>query len=577
MAKGLVKFTIILILGLVLVYFQSSHFAFNQLDDYDQIVNNTNIKSLDWNHIKSTFQSKSVGMYQPFTTLLYTLIHSFFGLNPLAYHISSLIFHLINCLLLFRLLQHFGIERKLTFLFVAIFAFHPMQVESIVWASAFSNLVFCSFFFASMVFYIYYFKTKLKKYYLISLFLFIVSCLSKSTAVVLPLFLMACDYFFSERVKLSMLLNKVPFFILSLIFGIITLYSRESAGHLSDLSISFNLFDRMFLIAYSILFYPFKFIFPVKLSVFYPYPDLVNSMLPFYFYLSLVILGALLFLLWKNRKEKILIVGTAFFLFGVAPIIQLIPVGNQITTDRYVYLPIIGFTLILAHCIKRLRLKVRAPFQLVYIIPILLTILSYNRSKIWENDRTIWENVLTQYPNVAQAHNNLGSHFMDYDPSKALEHFNAAVQLKPYYADAYANRGTVLASQGRQSEALDNFSKALNLRPHANAYFNRANEYLKIGDYKLAIHDYTQSILLKPGVDAYTNRAYVYLQIKEIKAAQNDIDKALKINPNYHQAYYTLGMSYHMQQNINKACEAFRSAIQLGNSNAQHAYNRICR
>ena len=327
-------FIVLVFIGLIAIYFQSIHFDFNQLDDQDQVVNNTAIRSFSLENIKSIFQSTSVGMYQPFTTLIYALTYSISGLNPTAYHLGSLLFHIINCMLLFQILSCLKVDKKTIFLLTAVFAIHPMQVESIAWTSAFSNLVFSSFFMGSLLVYMRFLNQGHKKYYWISLFFFLLSCLSKSTAVVLPLILILTDYFFDRRITLSSLLNKAPFLVLSLVFGIITIYSRESVGHLSDLSVSFSIFERLFLICYSILFYPFKFLLPVNLSVFYPYPEKLDAFLPFYYYLCPILLILLLFILWKNRKEKQLVYGAGFFLLGIAPIIQLIPVGNQIRRKR---------------------------------------------------------------------------------------------------------------------------------------------------------------------------------------------------------------------------------------------------
>lgn len=568
-----ILFFILLISGLIAVYSNSLQFDFTHLDDQVQVVNNTAIRSLNWENLRTIFSSTSVGMYQPFTTLLYALAYQLDSLNPYAFSVFSLAFHVLNCSLIFILLKKLQVDTIARYFLVALFAFHPMQVESVVWVSAFSTLVFTFFYILSFTSFIESEQHNSKKSYWLSLFLFLLACFSKSMAITLPVIL-TLYLIIKKPIKEINWVKLVPYYLISIVFGLITIFSREAAGHLSDLSVQFNWFDRIFLISYSVLFYPFKFLFPLELSVFYPYPELNNGALPWIYYVSLPALLGLFILIWKYRKNSFILFGAGFYLISIALVLQIIPVGNQLTTDRYIYLPLVGLLIILAHLIKNIKPSIT---YLLLIIPVLLAFKSHNRTAIWENDGLIWEDVIEQYPKVAQAHNNLGSYLLTKNQQNAaFKEFNLAIKQKPYYADAYSNRGNLLAQQGKIQEAIADFNKAIELRPHSDAYFNRANIYAQQDQLQQAIADYSESLALKKSADTYTNRAFAYLKINSPKQALSDLNKALAIKPNFSRAYFLMGMSYQFEQQPAKACSAFQRASALGSQNAKAAYRDYC-
>ena len=566
-------FFIILITACLSVYYDSLSFNFTYLDDQVQVVNNTAIQSISWENLKHIFSSTSVGMYQPITTLIYAFEYQINGLNPVVFGIFSLIFHIVNCLLVFQLLRKLGINGLLNYFLVSLFALHPMQVESIVWVSAFSNLVFSTFFLLSLIYFLSVENQQSKKQLGWSLIFFILACLSKSMAITLPVILVFYQLVSKRFGKINWI-QFIPFFVISIVFGLITIFSRESAGHLSDLSVQFDWIERIFLISYSVLFYPFKFLFPLELSVFYPYPELTNGFLPWVYYLSFPLIILLFSLFWKNRKKLPLVFGVGFYLIAISLVLQLIPVGNQLTTDRYIYLPMVGFLLILAHFLVKLN---RSILYILFIIPVAFAFKSHQRTTIWENDQLIWEDVIEKYPRVAQAHNNLGSYLLTKNQkSEAFKQFNLAIKYKPYYADAYSNRGNIYAQQGKVEQAISDFNDAVKLRPHADAYFNRANIYAQQGKVELALSDYSESLKIKKSADAFTNRAFVYLRIKSIDLALEDLNQAIALRPNFNRAYFLMGIAYQMKQNRPKACEAFATAIELGSENAKAAYRDYC-
>ena len=565
----------IICLVCIWVYSSIISYDFTNLDDQVQIVKNSNIRSLSFENISAIFSSTSVGMYQPISTIFYAVVYSVSELNPGGFHILSLLFHLLNCLLVLKILSKFKINESLAILLTSLFALHPMQVESVSWLSAFSNLCFTFFFLLAFLSYLKFSKSKSKKDYLLTLLFFIFSAFSKSTAVVFPVIIIAYDFIILKNKLIKSVITKIPLFVISIVFGIITIFSRESAGHLSDLSISYSWFDRFFLISHSILFYPLKFIAPINLSAFYAYPELSDGFLPISYYLAPIVILIITGLILKFKPKRIVLFGLAFYLIGIALVLQFIPVGNQLTTDRYIYLPMIGLLIALSNYLKKL------PQQLVlalFLIPIGLSLLSFERTKIWENDYRLWIDVLDKNERVAQAHNNLGSYVLQQGKSKeAMAHFNRAIEIKPYYADAYSNRGSLFSDLGNSKKAMEDLNQAIELRPHADAYYNRANEFIKLKDLNSALADYDKSIELLPSADAYTNRAFAYAQSNQLDRAFKDLSNAIKLDNTYGQAFFLRGMIYNQTKKKTLACEDFKRAAKLNHEKAQQAYNQLCR
>lgn len=577
MKAFLSKYGLLLVLLLsVIVYSQGLNHDFTHLDDQVQVVENNNIKRLSWKNVKAIFSSTSVGMYQPISTIFYAITYQFNGSNPFNFHLLSLLFHLLNTFLVFTIFRKLGIEKIYALLLTAIFALHPMQVESVSWVSAFSNLAFTAFYLLALIQYFKFCSKNQWQFYSFTLLFFLLSLLSKSSAVTLPLVLIAIDYFLKSKIQFKDWLNKIPFIVLSVTFGLITIFSRESAGHLSDLSIQFDWFERIFLIAYSVLFYPFKWLIPLELSAFYPYPEVTNGLLPWIYYAAPIVLFLLLYFVWKHRQKSLLVVGVLFYLLSISIVLQIIAVGNQLTTDRYLYLPMIGLLIIVYELCKSVKTE-----KIIYLFSIWIIFLAFGahqRTKIWENDQLIWEDVIEKHPEVAQAYNNLGSFLLQKGQvQEAFNNFNKAVQLKPYYADALSNRGNLYSQKGESKKALADFNEAIKLRPHADAYFNRANEYVRLGDLNKALTDYQQSASLAPSADTYTNWAYALLQLKQTAAAKEKLQKAFSIQPQFAQAHFLSGMMAQQEGNLQTACTHFKQAAQQKHPQAIQALERFCK
>ncbi len=355
---SITKSKIILFISISLViYFVFSGSLKNYFVNYDdhlQVYENNDIFSLSWENTKKIFSSYYVGMYQPLTTLTNAIVYYLCELNPKGYHLVSILFHIFNTFLVFILLQNIFPNRKLEqYIPTLIFGIHPMNVEVIAWSSALSTLLYAFFFILATLQYLYYIYNCKAKHYYLSLLLFIISCLCKSQAVIFPVLLLLLEWFIKKDIKeciqIKNITQKIPFFIISIIFGIVALNARgKSIGNKLN-NLDYQWYEKLAITTYKFFWYPFKYIFPKDLSCTYYYPKEI----PIYIYISPILLIALSFIIFKYFKRE-----TLFnFLFSyVFLVLVLISFSNQITADRYIYMTLIGFSLLLIEFMKKHKL-----------------------------------------------------------------------------------------------------------------------------------------------------------------------------------------------------------------------------
>ena len=235
-------------------------------DDDRYLSNTPAVQSLSLTTVKEASTSFFIGHYQPLTILSYALDYHFYKLNPYHYHLTNLILHLLNSLLVFYLIYLLSGNIIVSFITAILFGLHPLHVESVAWVSERKDVLYSFFFLLSCITYLYYLtKGNKHKYYILSLFLFLCSLLSKSMAVTLPLLLLLIDYYLKRKPNKTLLLDKIPYFFLSIIFGIIAIFGvgiRPKVG--------FSLFGALSAASYATVFYLGKLFLPIKLSCLYP-------------------------------------------------------------------------------------------------------------------------------------------------------------------------------------------------------------------------------------------------------------------------------------------------------------------
>lgn len=571
---------VVLVLTLI-CFIPSINNEFTNWDDDLYVTNNPFLTELSVENLKNIFTKDVSANYNPLTILTYAIERHFFDLNPTPYHVNNLILHLINTALVFWLVLLLGLRLEAVFLVALLFGIHPMRVESVAWVTERKDVLFALFFLGSLISYIFYYKKQRWKFYFLSLFLFVGALLSKIQAVSLPLAMLCIDYYFQRVGKLPPIIEKIPFFALSLLTGIVGIVFL-SQKEIIDVTAEFAFYERLLFGAYSFLVYLLKWVFPYSLSTYYPYPEKVGSMLPFAYYLSPIVVGLLVFGLYKTLKyTRAIVFGVLFFLFNIMFVLQIIGAGEAFLADRFTYIPYIGLFFIMGWGFEKL-LEERPQWKTalyagtaMYLL--ILGGISFQQCKVWENSETLWTNVIEKYDDVPVAYNNRGNFYRTVKKNKlALADFNKAIELNPAYHLAYTNRGNIYFDNNANDQAFADYTKVLELQPDQHkALNNRGSIYFRKGKYAEAEADYNKAIEIDPFyADAYVNRAVVYSVSKRHDLAKKDYDTYIKFTGGNPKVIAWRGIAHRHLKMFDAAIADFNHAIKAQPKNGDNYLNR---
>lgn len=575
------------ILALTAIVFSNSvtnYFIINW-DDDGYIINNPLIKEFSLQGIKTIFTVPHLDNYHPLTTLSNAIELYLFGLNPTPFHFFNLVFHVINTYLVFRFVKQLSGRIEVAAITSLFFGIHPMHVESVSWIAERKDLLYSMFYLGALIYYLRYLDGKKNSHYAVALGLFLCSLLSKPAAVVLSPVLLLVDYYKGRKMDVRVILEKVPFFVLSVFFGILAIKIQQASGS-TNLAPHYELVDRIFLASYALVFYLIKAVAPFGLSAMHLYPVHHGLTWPYYCAPGVLVLMALG--IWRAKgMRKELVFGSLFFLTNLLLVIQLIPVGRAIVGERYTYIPYIGLFFILGHfyCVvtdssSRWNATLKPYIKPVLIgFGVLCLVLTWTRNEDWKDSNTLFSKAIATDPDdyygyYARA---AGAILME-DKVQALADLNMVVKLNPAYADGYYSRG-VLKEKTNAAEAMADYTAAIKAKPdHARAYYNRGNLKIYANDFAGAEHDYDSAIKYDPKyAEAYCNRGATKVNTNRPKEAIMDYDAALKINADLANAYYNRGSAAYTLGDKTKACDDWHKALQLGYTAAQQDINMKCK
>ena len=482
----------ILIAGLG-AYGQVVSFAFVRWDDPSLITENPLIQNFS-PRIFTTFDPE---LYIPLTLLTFQLEHLLFGFHPFVFHLDNLLLHLANSLLVFALLHRIVGRKHWAWAGAVLFAVHPLQSEAVSWVSARKDLLMSFWFLLSVLSWLRFEAQREKSLFWLSVGLFLLSILSKPTAIVLPPLITLWGLLHGER--LSPLLKRTwPHWVLAIAFAIVAVFGKqEAAASLPAWNI--------FLLALQNTATTLQHVFlPLHLSAIYPGPA------DYFSVRALVGGSAIVLLLWTGwrlrRSIPSALFGAGWFLLTLAPAFLAYRKSGDITltADRYAYLPLVGLLLFLAsigsHYLPRgTRERLILAVTLLIALPSIL--LARQQSQVWRDTQSLFANVLRHFPTSHVALNNIGFlHLQKNDLPSAEAYFQRALAEKPQYPDAEVNLGVVYAKQGKLDEAEALFRQALRQEPtNAQATFNLAGIAFTKGNYPEAIRLYEETLRLRPG------------------------------------------------------------------------------
>lgn len=563
--------------------------GFVNIDDNQYVTENLLIRDLSWSGIHRLFSRFYAANYHPLTGLSNALEYHWFGLKPYPYHLFNLVLHMLNSLLVYVLGRQLLKQWQSAMVLALLFAVHPLRVESVAWISERKDVLYSFFLLLALILYQFYLKETSRKGLLVgTFFMFGLSVLSKSAAVILPLLLFVLDYRERRLFSWVSVLEKLPFLLLSVVFGIINILAQQSGGSLSDLSHTFTWFDRIFLMSYSLFFYLFKAFVPTDLSVLHFYPQKSGGLLPFEYYLSILVLGVIVYFgIYRSRsRRRILVVAGMFFIIPLVLVLQFIPIGQAIVAERYTYLPYFGLFFFWAvlgdHFLVEQKVPKRKQWSQLWLIASVLIIIAYgvmthNRARVWHDSLTLLSDVITHYPDHYYGYFVRGSaHTQNNDLQAALADYNRSISLNAEFGPAYNNRGHTLKELSRYEEALTDLNRAIELDPSVPDFFNnRGIVYSRIGDQDRAITDFDRAIAIEATFfRAYCNRGVSKGQSHDLNGAIQDFNRAIELNPWYAEAFSNRGNAWALQNNYEKSVLDFTRAIELDPANSRAYFNR---
>jgi len=399
-----------LIAAITFLYILSHGFLF-QWDDHWVVINRYTSTGLNFSNIWAVLTEFYRGQYAPFNELSYILIHSVFGYSPMAFHAASLLWHTANTVLLFLFLNRLlkmipgnplvGQSANVAWVCALLWAVHPVNVEPVAWISASKILVYAFYYLAALLLYLHYIERPGIGKFIGLLALFVASFFGKEQAVVLPLAFLLVDYVTRRKCGIGyLLLEKAPFLILALFFGIVTILSQGAGGNMPEYSLG----QRLLFCGYTLYEYMVKTVLPMNLMYLYPFPISPEGKMPFMMYMYPLMILAAAYLVYVIRKERLLVFGILFFVVHLLVALHLISISRfAIVADRYNYLAMVGPLLVIAYylCIwhQKHKMATRLIIGLYFVYLCTYTIIYQQK---WDNS----EHVKQHFNEIANSHKN---------------------------------------------------------------------------------------------------------------------------------------------------------------------------
>jgi protein O-mannosyl-transferase len=548
----------LLLTGITMIsFFPMLNNQFTNWDDGYYVVQNPLLQGPDWNGI---FTQQVNDNYHPLTIISYALNFQFSGLSPFSYFLLNLLLHITNTLLVFYFTWLISGKKPWVGFFTAlIFAIHPMHVESVAWISERKDVLYSLFFLLSLIQYWKYLTTDKKSKYWICLLFFCLSLLSKPAAIILPFILLLLDYWKGRRYEKKIFTEKIPFFLLSILFAVITWQIQSDHSIIS--SEVFSLGQRLMFACYGLMIYLIRFFFPQPLSAFHPFPS--PDKVDWQIMIAPLVVLALAALVLFYRKNKLIVFSLLFFVINLLLVLQIVSIGNTIVAERYTYVPYIGLAFLLSMWLHDL-LKGSAKLFL-WVLPSLVLVafgvVTFQRSKVWHDSLSLWNDVIEKYPATPVPRTNRANYFytLATDSShageaaqlfqQALDDCNVAIKTEPRHKKAYELRGLIFQSQNRNEEALADGQMLIKLAPQERrGYSISSTANMRLNKLDEALADLDMCIQLKPDDDmALNNRATILYNRRKFSEARDDYSKAININPkgvyylNRSNCYFELG------------------------------------
>jgi len=582
---------LLLVAATLVVYNRVNQNSFVNFDDDRYITENGRVRAgLTWGTIRWAFSSLEQANWHPLTWLSHALDCQMFRLNPAGDHYVNLLLHAVNAMLLFLILQRATGLTWRSFAVAAFFALHPINVESVAWASERKNVLSMLFFLLALGTYDWYVRKPELRRYLVVAALFALGLMAKPQVITLPFVVLLWDYWplrhldsaressnkTAQRSFSSLIIEKLPLFALSAASAIITLKAQSAGGAVrSDLEYPFSVRMGNALLAYTR--YLGKAVWPSHLAAMYPHPG--ESLQAWQAVAAALLLGFISAGVWAARRRRYLLVGWLWFLGTLVPMIGLVQVGGQAMADRYAYLPFIGLFLMACWGVADFAQHKHLPTRWLGIPTVLVllvfSLLTYRQLAYWHDSVTLWSHTLEVTSRNFVAEDSLGGALVSEGQyEQAIPHFRSAVEIYPrdplghlnicayeqqhenfaqaiehcrmvlrftrdpgLQVNAYTNLGGAYRRIGDPSHAKASYEAALGLAPKSpTALMGMGLLAQSRGDLPEAVREYSQTVTAQPSDVAYLLLARALEQTGRIQEARAARDEAGRISSDISQA-----------------------------------------
>ncbi len=590
--------SLLLIAVTFLLYAPLKEHRFINYDDPGYVTSNIRVQQgLNWKNVVWAFKATSLANWHPLTWIFYLLDCQLFGLNPAGHHLTNLLLHVTNVVVLFLLLNRGTGALWRSAWVAALFALHPLNVESVAWVSELKNVLSTLFWLLTIWAYGWYtLKTNWKRY-LVVVALFALGLMAKPMLVTLPFVLLLLDYWPLQRMELGhsqdtnpqsksfllLVVEKVPLILISAASSVVTVIAQRSGGAMASAS-AVPLWARISNAIFAYADYLVKMFWPQNLAVFYPRPT------HGYPWWQLAPAGLLLAVVTaivsKEKNRRYPLVCWCWYLGTLVPVIGLVQVGGQSMADRYAYIPLIAIFVMIVWSSAEWALGRRFLQHALTAIAICtlfaLSFVARRQVNLWHDDFILFGDILKNSPQNAVAHNNLGAALANLGRlDEAAPHFRVAEAVNPEDPEVHYNLGRYFLQKGKPNEALSEYGLCLywtgDQALAARARLDAGLAFAAKGNNNQAQANYRVAIKLDPeSVPAYLNLGLILYSEKKPDEAMRVFAQALQVQQNA-LAYFWIGRILQDQNKLSEALQAYRSALKVAPNliAAQHNIDSI--
>jgi protein O-mannosyl-transferase len=529
----------------VLGYATVSKHNFVNFDDPGYVYENPHVsRGLTWAGVIWAFTTSDQANWHPLTWLSHMLDVELFGVNPGPHHLTNLFFHILNTLLVFWLFFQLTAAIGPSSFIAALFAVHPLHVESVAWIAERKDMLSALFWMLTMLAYVFYVRQPRWTRYVVMVLFFALGLMAKPMLVTLPFVLLLLDSWPLGRAKFKpysnvaqLIREKIPLFILAVLSSVITVFVQNKGGAIRGLQVvPFSVRMANALVAYCT--YLWKAFWPSNMIILYPFSPKAPNWWPA---AAIFVIGFSIVALVMARRRPYIPVGWFWFLGTLVPVIGLVQVGNQSMADRYTYIPLLGLFLIVSFGATDVAGPHSKRFVLLASLIAIGACIWLTRTQLshWRDGRTLWEHEISIADN-AFARVALGNNFaLERKPEQAIPHYAQALRQEYENPETHYVLAKVLSDTGKPEDAFNHYSECIRL----------AREGKTMDPVRLA--------------RAYYSVGLAFASQGKSNEAATQFAEAVRANPDYPQAYNDLGVQYFLQGKIDEAIANFRQAVQV--------------